>query len=152
MLATILLCWLKQGLGTGCRGRKRHPRFRPRPSFTPCFLVFKSGDFLDTAFGGGIANTDQAVLILTGSTFTGIRAVGGSNAILGNSAYGRGGVARGGALTNFGVATVSNRTFENNEVVGGVATRPAAALSKLAARSVAPFSPHPRIRRAGPRS
>src|SRR5262249_33272939 len=74
------------------------------------------------AIGGGIANTNQGILFLTGSMFSGNTAVGGSN---NTSTGGNGFIAAGdgGALVNAGEATVIDTSFEDNEARGGSGNR-----------------------------
>src|SRR5262249_54539083 len=64
-------------------------------------------------------NTDQAILFVAGSTFSGNQALGGSH----NTSTGGSGAAVGAGhsagLANFGVATIAYSTFEDNEARGG---------------------------------
>ncbi|MBI1915943.1 MAG: hypothetical protein HYS12_14590 [Planctomycetes bacterium] len=83
----------------------------------------KGASFYAVGYGTGGAVVNQpsltAVLVIDGCTFTANEAIGGSNATGGASGQGNVGNARGGALINFGVATVTNSTFDHNEARAG---------------------------------
>jgi len=74
---------------------------------------------VDSGLGGAVDNDDLktfATIVISGCTFTGNEAVGGSNA---TSSGGNLGDGRGGAFINFGIATVTNSTFNGNAAQGG---------------------------------
>jgi hypothetical protein len=87
----------------------------------------KGASFYAIGFGlgGAVFNHPflSAVLVIDDCTFTGNEAIGGSNATGGASGQGNVGHGQGGALANFGVATVTNSTFDHNQARGGDGNR-----------------------------
>src|SRR5262249_23138394 len=71
------------------------------------------------AFGGAIANTDQAILFVAGSTFSGNQSLGGSHNTSTGGSGAAVGVGHGAGLANFGMATITDSTFEGHEARGG---------------------------------
>ena len=76
---------------------------------------------VDFGTGGAVFNHPSldAVLVVNGCTFSDNEAIGGSGATGGASGQGLVGIASGGALANFGAATVTNSTFDHNVARGG---------------------------------
>jgi hypothetical protein len=77
---------------------------------------------LDSANGGAIANDENAdggALVVRGCTFAYNQAVGGSDGSGNSSGFGYVGIGRGGGVSNLGVATVTDSTFDHNQALGG---------------------------------
>ena len=78
-----------------------------------------NGDaFNGLGLGGALMNDNRGTLSVSGCTFTGNEALGGSN-IAGSATDRRLGNGNGGALLNVAVATVTDSTFTGNKAQGG---------------------------------